>query len=77
MVDPTHLITYTVYRKPLDYPDSFVVRRFRVVASAVQPDPEPWSVTATLSEARASIPVGLFCLLRSVDDDPNIVETWL
>lgn len=76
-MDPTQLVTYTVYNKPLDYPDHFVVRRFRVVAKAVVPDPEPLVVADTLIAARQAIPAGLFCLTRNEDDDPYIVETWL
>lgn len=77
MVDPTQLVTYTIYHDPLDFPGKFVVRRFRVIASQVVPDDEPWHISDDLTAARESIPVGLYRMVRSNEDDPPIVETWL
>lgn len=71
------LVQYVIYERPTDYPDSFVVRRFQIKRGGhITYDVEPHSVSATLSEARATIPPGQVCLARSEDDDPRIREVW-
>lgn len=73
------LITFTIYEKPKDYPDKFVVRRWAVVRGQPNPVPDPkaWAVTDSLEQARASLPPGLVCIDRYAQDDPVIVETWV
>lgn len=65
---------WTIYDHPADYPRHFVVRSYLVGregegSSRVQ-------LADSLEEARACVPPGLFCMARSPDDDPPIVETW-
>lgn len=73
----TVLTQYTIYERPKDHPDSFVVREWLIVRGLDNPVPgELVRVAATLGDARAAIPDGLFNLGRSPGDDPVIVETW-
>lgn len=66
------LILWTVYDKPLDFPDNFVARKF------LNSSPTQEVLTATsLDEIRALLPLGLTRLPRMDEDDPNIVEVWL
>ena len=71
------LLMYTIYNKPEDYPDNFVVRRFEIHKGMEIPDPVPLAVTNTLDEARSAIPKGLFPIQRDPADLKSIVETWL
>jgi hypothetical protein len=69
---------YTVYQHPSDYPDKWVVRRWRTLKGENIPDPEPLLVVDTHSEVRLVMTgLGLVCLTRFPDDDPCIAETWL
>lgn len=70
------LIQYTIYARPRDYPNSFVVRRWRIYANDLRPDPSV-NVCQTLEEARSCIPPGLVRIPRFRDDDPTIVEVWM
>ncbi len=71
------LLMYTVYRKPSDFPDSYVVRRWAVSAGAVAAETGLWCLADSLEGARQSIPPGAFRLDRNPADDPVIVEVWL
>lgn len=77
---PTGLPMYTIYESPLDFPGKFVVRRHLVDADGSRPDAEPLCVADSLDSARAlllaNVP-GLACLGRHVEDEPQIVETWV
>lgn len=72
------LVVYTIYRKPKDFPDKFVVRVF-CISEGPEPIPaaKPHAVVDTLEEARLSVPPHLVGITRSPGDDPSIVETWL
>jgi hypothetical protein len=70
------LDTYTIYDHPSDYPDGFVVRRFRVMPGGPVATNDVWGAP-TLEVARSAVPPGLYCMERSEGDDPCIVETWL
>jgi hypothetical protein len=66
------LSIWTIYRHPSDYPGQYVARRYAV--------DEPTSdvlTGKTLTEVRAKLPRGLFCIQRHPGDDPVIVECWL
>jgi hypothetical protein len=73
------LAFWTIYERPSDYPQGFVVRRSWVVRGHLNPLPElgPLQLYATLEEARASLPDDLTCLGRQPTDDPVIVESWV
>ena len=70
---------YAIYDHPKDYPDDFVVRRWRIVPGRAEPIPEkrPFALTRSLDEARQAIPPGLVRILPAPNDDPVIVETWI
>jgi hypothetical protein len=72
------LSMWTIYDHPLDYPNGYIARRWKVGGPG--PDPIPTSDTfaaATLDGVRALLPPGLTRLGRLPDDDPTIVETWV
>jgi hypothetical protein len=65
---------FVIYDSPKDHPGKFVVRMWRI---GLQMGPtDTMAVFDTLEQARAFIPLGLFCMTRSPEDDPVIVETW-
>jgi hypothetical protein len=70
------LTQYTIYERPADYPDGFVVRQWHVVRGRDEPVPGEAATAATLGDARALVPDGLFNLGRQPGDDSTIVETW-
>lgn len=71
---------FTVYDKPTDFPEEFVVRRFEVDSSSSLLG-EPKEVvlkSKDVTEIRKHLSeLGLFRLNRHAKDDPNIVETWI
>ena len=67
---------WTVYERPLDYPDGYVARRWVIGSGGAVPTNDMF-VADTLDELRALLPPGLFCLLRQPGDDPKIVEVWI
>lgn len=82
----SHLTLFTIYDHPKDYPNSWVVRRSYVPPPGEDGDGDgfepihdlhPWSLKATLDEARDSIPPGLAVVDRHPGDDPVIKEVWL
>lgn len=67
---------WTIYDKPDDYPNHFVVRQWDAQPTGIV----PYGVTTfdTLEEARLSLRKRrLVSLGREPQDDPKIVETWL
>ena len=65
---------WTIYEKPKDFPAKWVVRLWWGEF------PEPMAGACdSLELARALIQSagGCYCIPRSPDDDPVIVETWL
>lgn len=64
--------TFTIFEKPKDFPDKYVVRLF----DGKQPT-RLVAVKETLEAARATIPQIFYRVPRSETDDPVIVETWL
>ncbi len=70
---------YTIYDKPVDFPDYFVVRKFFIIRGSKEPEPAemPFAFADTLEDIRKKIPPGLFCFPRDESDSPRIVETWM
>lgn len=62
----------TVYKRPPDYPNSYVARLFDV--DIVQRD---FIVKNTLHEIREAIPDFFYRLERDPLDDPVVVEVWV
>ena len=69
------LIIWTVYDHPLDQPNHWVVRRWRIeLGSKVPLNSKKFD---SLVEARDWIPAGLVRMPRMPSDDPVIVESWM
>lgn len=69
---------YTIYNKPRDFPNKFVVRGWSIQAGTVIHDKEVTAITDTLIEARAAVPMRQdFRIVRDFVDDPVIVESWV
>jgi len=69
---------FTVYDKPSDYPNSYVVRRIKVTGGIAIPDEFPFMVTSNLEEIRAALRGwGAVNIGRKEGDDPVILEVWV
>lgn len=64
---------FTIYKNPLDYPDSFVLRRFKLNV----PDTDPVLVCSTLTAARAAVPDDKTYFPRDKSDHYCVVESWI
>lgn len=67
---------YTIYERPADYPDKFVLRAWLVEKGSVTAY-DPVGLADTLEGARALVPLGRERIPRVSSDDPVIVESWL
>jgi len=73
-----HLEMYTVYDHPKDYPEAFVVRRFRITKDGPLPDDRFLFISIDLDTCRElMMMMQLTRVMRDADDDPVILETWL
>jgi len=64
---------WVIYDHPSDYPNSFVAREF-----VLDKPTENFIAIANLDELRGHfLEIGLTCITRSPEDEPQIVETWL
>lgn len=70
------LYQFVIYKHPSDFPEHFVVRRWRIGQGGLVPDPEPLGEVDNIDDARALVPHGLVNLGRMPDDDPIIFEVW-
>jgi hypothetical protein len=68
---------YVIYAKPLDYPQSFVVRKWEVGGKPSPRNTEWFGLGATVEEVRGMIPGWCVKIDRDPNDEPQIVETWL
>jgi hypothetical protein len=73
--DHRDLRMWTIYERPMEHPEHFVVRKWRVTKDGPWPSSHV-QLASTLDDARAVVPAGLVCLARSGSDDPTVVETW-
>jgi hypothetical protein len=75
----TELEMFVVYRKPRDYPQSYVLRRWWIGRTQGEPeaDKDWFVVAATLEEVRAHVPPYCVRLERDPRDEPQIVELWM
>lgn len=67
---------WTIYGKPQDYPEHFVVRRWTVLRGRAVAD-FGCTLFEDLDSARASVPAGCYPIGRNDADDPAIVESWM
>lgn len=78
MSDGHVLSLWTIFERPLDAPESYVVREFRIMRGVAEPVPAAEAqCVATLEQARALVPPELSRIARYPNDDRCIVETWL
>jgi hypothetical protein len=63
---------WTIYEKPRDFPDSFVVRLFKNATPTIV-----FYIADTLERARDYIPPDKQMLDRHPSDPASIVETWV
>jgi hypothetical protein len=73
------MLQFTIYEKPADYPENWVVRQWELYASSKGTliVPGPHRIAWNLEGARELIPLGQYRLGRNTEDDPYIVETWI
>lgn len=72
------LLTYTIYCRPKDHPNHYVVREWAVARGAIEPVMTGcYALASTLDGARELLPSGLCRIPRDDADDSVIVETWL
>lgn len=70
------LTIWTIYERPQDYPDGYVVRPWIIGRDGI-PHPGAGIQAGDLATARAAIPDGLIRMERADDDEPQILETWI
>lgn len=66
------LVTWVIYDKPTDHPDSAIARKF--VGGVPTPD---FMAAATVAELRTKMPDGAVPIPRDRADPKAVVETWL
>ncbi len=67
---------FTIYERPTDFPNHFVVRRSIICMGVVSPVVDVY-LAPTLEQARQLVPPHLVRIPRFPDDEPQIVEVWL
>jgi hypothetical protein len=75
-MESSPLTIWTIYDRPTDYPDSYVVRPWILSSGSEHPIPGAAVAAPDLDAARDLVPAGSFRMERNPDDDPCIVETW-
>jgi hypothetical protein len=71
-----HLVIWTVYERPRDYPRMFIARPHFIADGASHALPVHL-VGETRIELLERLPYGLTRMPRDEADEPHIVETWL
>lgn len=72
------LSLWTIFDRPLDYPEHVVAREFVVLRGHNDPVATPTVIVgASIDEVRALLPPDLMRLHRDPIDHPTVVETWL
>jgi hypothetical protein len=70
------LTIWTIYRRPTDYPDSWVLRGHELLRDGTQAHKFCF-VGQTLGEVRAKVPPGTHRVGRDRGDHPVIYESWV
>ena len=71
------LIIYTIYDRPEDFPDKCVVRRHFIENGESNPEFTVYAIGKEIEDVRRQLPVGLTCVGREVNDEAQIVESWI
>lgn len=68
---------FVIYDRPIDYPQTYVVRRWVLAGGECVPTDDHW-LAPTLEVARGYVPSSATVHLpRTEGDMPAIVETWV
>lgn len=67
---------WVIYQHPLDYPDSFVLRRWIITDAGAKPTMDV-QVASSLVAIRSHVPMHCYRIDRYTDDEPHIVEVWM
>ena len=72
------MTTWTIYKKPKDYPTGYVLRASYVMddGGLIVVDPLAW-YCESVERLRAMVPPGLARFMPGPTDDAVILETWL
>lgn len=68
--------TYVFYKKPRDYPDKFVVRKFLISLERGVEQAEIVGLFDNQEAARKYMD-GMAFIMRSPEDDPTILGVWI
>lgn len=74
------LSVYVIYRSPVDYPGTHVIRRFEVWSSGGHTASDAKEIVAigeTLESVRRHLPPNLYRIGRDRSDHPSVMETWI
>jgi len=72
------LYMWVIYERPSDFPDAWVVRKWRTGPGGRLEVALTCNTFDSLERARAEgVPAGTVRIHRGPNDDPVIVETWL
>ena len=72
----TTMYLWTIYNKPIDYPDNVIVRKFAIVDGSIYMTGEMY-ICNSVDEARSMVPKDRVCIPRDPVDEPQIIETWI
>jgi hypothetical protein len=72
-----NLVIYTIYDHPKDYPDHFVIKRWRVGTKGVFQDPHFKFLGKTLADCRKKLAKKGLARTISNFDDPVIIESYI
>lgn len=67
--------SWTIYQRPLDYPDKYVARLYMLDKPTGR-----LFIADTLEAVRAAVLDAypeLFCIARQPNDHPSVIEVWL
>lgn len=72
------LVFYTLYERPRDYPEEYVIRCHRVLPGNPRPvaDRELFARGLTPDYVRSRLPPGVVQIGPQPFDDPCILEVW-
>lgn len=79
MTEP-FLTIWTIYERPTDWPDWYVARPFDIIRGTPEPVPrrDGLIMMRRLEPLRKEMKrMGLTCLPRAAQDEPQIVESWI
>jgi hypothetical protein len=69
---------WVIYDHPLDYPDYFVARKWKILDGKVEPLVDALILHKELDEIREIFyNQGLLRISRFAEDDPCIIEVWI